>query len=90
MPRTGFAPARPPQPERKTRAIGPEDHILAMLLREPDLLVLLTERMEQLAVAPPNARDFLRKYQDGDFRCKFGAPTMSIPELQALGDAAGW
>ena len=36
------------------------------------------------------ARDFLRKYQDGDFRCKFGSPTMSISELQALGDAAGW
>jgi hypothetical protein len=31
-----------------------------MLLREPDMLVLLTQSMEQLDIAPPNARDFLR------------------------------
>lgn len=36
------------------------------------------------------ARDFLRKYQDGDFRTKFGTPEMSIAEMQIIGKVAGW
>jgi hypothetical protein len=36
------------------------------------------------------ARDFLCKYQDGDFRAKFGMPDMPIAELVILGQAAGW
>lgn len=36
------------------------------------------------------ARDFLGKYQDGDFRAKFGMPTMDTAELIILGEAAGW
>lgn len=56
--RTPATPAA--RPPGKIRMIDPEDHILAMLLREPDMLVMLTESMERLAIDPPNAGDFLR------------------------------
>lgn len=47
-------------PIRPGRVITPEDHLLAMLLREPDMLVVLTHSMELLGENPPMAQDFLR------------------------------
>lgn len=36
------------------------------------------------------ARAFLSGYQDGDFRAKSDMPGMSVPELNALKEAARW
>lgn len=52
-------PRQAPAP-RASRRIDPEDHFLAMLLREPDLLVWLSNRLETLRVLPPSPNDLAR------------------------------
>jgi hypothetical protein len=37
-----------------------------------------------------DAREFIRRYRDGDFRTISGMPDMTIREMNILGEAAGW
>lgn len=53
-----FAPA-PPAPRRRPAAKpDQEEHLLANLLRSPDLLIWLVGAAEKMEIAPPQASDF--------------------------------